>query len=499
VKANRERELKLSASPLLRVPALVDDTDGIVAVEREPARLLATYLDTEDLRLVRSGVTLRHRTREGWTVKLPVASDARFLTRTELVFPGEVRRPPPEALDLVRAYARGAPLAPRARLRTVRRVVELRNRNGVQVAELADDRVSVLEGRRVGSTFRELELEVTDLVPRGLADRVVALLQQAGAGPVDPTPKLVRALGPRAAAPPDVVGAGTFGAHTPAGESLCRILARSVDRLVRHDAIVRLDVDPEGVHQMRVATRRLRSDLRAFARLFRPEWAEGLRAELGWLAELLGGVRDADVLLERLRARAAGLPEATAGAARPFLASLESDRTAALAALLEALRSDRYVALLDRLVLAARTPELVPAATGLAATALRPLARRQWRALRKAVAGLSQAPPDRELHRIRIRAKRCRYAVEAAEPVLGKGAKAFAAAAARLQDRLGELNDAVVAEARLADWSAGRRSSGAVSAAGELARGERAAARSARGRWRKAWKALAADVPPSLR
>ena len=72
---------------------------------------------------------------------------------------------------------------------------------------------------------------------------------------------------------------------------------------------VRLGEDPEDIHQFRVATRRLRSDLRTFAELFPTEWVAGLRAELAWIGDRIGPVRDTDVLAGRLRAQATTLPE----------------------------------------------------------------------------------------------------------------------------------------------------------------------------------------------
>jgi CHAD domain-containing protein len=78
-------------------------------------------------------------------------------------------------------------------------------------------------------------------------------------------------------------------------------LAGSVAQIVRHDAGVRLGGDAEHVHQFRVATRQLRSDLRTFAPLLEDGWGMGLRAELGWLAAQVGPVREIDVLAERLQ------------------------------------------------------------------------------------------------------------------------------------------------------------------------------------------------------
>ena len=84
-------------------------------------------------------------------------------------------------------------------------------------------------------------------------------------------------------------------------------IARSAERMIRFDAGVRLGEDPEAVHQARVATRRLRSDLRTFRQPARSRSGPPICAtELGWLGAELGKVRDLDVLGERLRGRHQG-------------------------------------------------------------------------------------------------------------------------------------------------------------------------------------------------
>jgi CHAD domain-containing protein len=497
VKASRERELKLAAPSGFRLPSL-EIVEGLVAVPGGKRRLLATYLDTDDLRLLRFGVTFRHRTGEGWTLKLPAGPTGSFLVRNELVFPGSVRRPPPEAVDLVQAYRRAGPLAPCARLRTVRTVVELGGPEGERYGELVDDRVvSLDEERRTVTAFRELELELGEQTPGRIAKRLVRLLESAGAERLEQRPKLVRALGAPAEAPPDVAVV-EIGPDASAGDVVRNALASAVTRLIHHDPIVRLDADPEGVHKTRVATRTLRSDLRTFAPLLDPAWSDALRGDLGWLADLLGRVRDTDVLLGGLEERVRALPEQEARASVNVLATLRAERAEALDELLAALRSDRYVGLLDRLVAAVAAPELMDAAAGPAREVVPELVRQPWLALERAVKELGKHPADGALHDVRIRAKRCRYAAEAAGPVLGKRGAAFAQAAADLQQVLGDLNDAVVAEAWLRGWAGKRRASGAVFAAGELAALERVAAERARSGWRRAWKALAAARPRSL-
>ena len=249
---------------------------------------------------------------------------------------------------------------------------------------------------------------------------------------------------------------------------------------------------PRACTQARVATRRLRSDLRTFRSKLDHEWAEPLREELRWLGSVLGEARDADVLLARLAGRTEMIPAIEAPGVAQVIEALEQRRKEAHATVIGSINGDRYVALLDRLVEAARGPVVVPDADVPVRDVVDDLLDGPWRHLRAAVKRAGKRPEDVELHTVRIRVKRMRYAADAVAPILGKSARRFADAAADLQTILGEHNDAVVAGAWLRTWAAGRRSGDAAFAAGMLAGIERSAARDARERWRKAWKRLVA-------
>lgn len=440
----RERELKLAAPGSLVMPKLTDDHLGVIAMEELPELTLrSSYHDTADLRLARSGVTLRYRTGDqtgpAWTLKLRVPGhDA--TERDEYLFPGAPGEVPGDALDLVTALVRTAPIQPVATLVTRRRRWNLCGAEGRPLAGLLDDEVSVLDGDRVVSRFRELELESQgpDLsVLRPIAIR----LRRAGAVLAEPLPKSVRALGPRASAQPDVV-VPALGTDASAREAISAALASGYQRLVAHDAATRLG-DAEGLHQMRVATRRLRSDLRTFRPLLDAAWAAALRDELAWLARLLGEVRDLDVQLARLRETAGDLLEDLG----PLVSSLEARRDDGRQALLEALRSDRYRSLLDRLVDAVRDPLAGPRAEKRAARVLPPLLARAWAAVEPAGSTLGRADPVERYHAVRIGVKRLRYAAEATGPALGPAARRYerlAAAAGELQDALGAMHDDAV-------------------------------------------------------
>ncbi len=484
-----EREVKLAASPSFRLPDLQGVVEGLIPDPQEPRPQQSVYYDTPDLRLARWGASLRHRDVDGWTVKLPDEGTGGLMVREEVRFEGEPKTPPAEAVDLVRAYVRNEALAPVTRLRTLRRTVILRDADGRTAAEVVDDEVSIMDGRRLAARFRELEVEVGDLTPDGTLERVLDRLRAAGAGEPDPTPKYVRALGPLAAGTPEVY-VGDLPSGATAGDVVRQALAASVIRLLRHDAVIRLDADTEGVHQARVATRRLRSDLRTFGDLLDQDWATSLRDDLRWLADRLGAARDADVLLDRLRGRVARLSGVDSRAATRFLSGLEDTRTRARGELLSALREPRYVDVLDRLVTAARSPALLLEADLPAATVLPGLVRAPWKKLSKEVRGLDDPPTDEQLHRVRIRTKRVRYAAEAVAPLFGRQARDLAEAAAALQDVLGEHNDAVNAERWLRQSVQGARSPQATFVAGELAGLERWAADQARASWTAAWKRL---------
>lgn len=319
----------------------------------------------------------------------------------------------------------------------------------------------------------------------------VAVLRAEGATAPDLTPKVVRALGPLALAPPHVVVADLSPSGTVA-ETIAAALAGSVASLIAHDPGVRLGHDPEAVHKARVATRRLRSDLRTFRSLLDEAWLAELRGELAWIAALLGDVRDADVLAARLARGASRLGPEDAAAAGLLSTHLAEQRDERRRSLLAALDSTRYTSLLDHLVDAARAPRFgADTRPGERADAVVPkLVLRPWRHLAREIDGLGPDADDEALHRVRIRAKRCRYAAEAVGAVAGKRAAGFATAVADLQAVLGDLHDAVVAEA----WLRQAASSvpGGSLVAGQLLAGERAAAARARRAWRDAWKRASA-------
>lgn len=240
--------------------------------------------------------------------------------------------------------------------------------------------------------------------------------------------------------------------HPDAGEVLMAGLAKATRTMVTRDPLVRFGED-EALHGSRVSARRMHSQLRTFRPLFEEAWVNELRRELKWLVDVLGVPRDLDVTLERLRMGPPLAGEATPRRLQTAIGALEEAREKAGAELLAALRSPRYLALLDRLVDVIHDPPLTDEAGAPAMDVLPPMVHKSWKRLRSRVDRLGPSPSHRELHRIRIEAKKVRYAAEALIPVAGKPARAFAKRAVALQDALGDARDGVLVEAWLRNAS----------------------------------------------
>jgi CHAD domain-containing protein len=223
-------------------------------------------------------------------------------------------------------------------------------------------------------------------------------------------------------------------------------LSTHVRALRVHEAGARAGRDPEHLHEMRVAVRRLRAILRASRDLFDAGWVERLRSELDWLGGRLGLVRDLDILDAYLRPRLAALEGAEHRAGQRVLRRLSADRARAQAALNAALDNPRYPRILEQLETFLSRP---PASAS--DVSLPDVAATEWKRLRKAVQKLPGRPSADDLHAVRIKVKRARYAAELARAAAGERGKRFINQAKKLQDILGDLQDAVVIEQYLHD------------------------------------------------
>ena len=382
---------------------------------------------------------------------------------------------------------RRARLAPIARIETTRRslVIEGR-RDGADAVEVSDDTTfSTVEGVPRPS-FRQIEIESLSRSSTSILDGVAGRLIDAGAIPTDST-KLQSALG--ITSEPEV-RVSKLRRNATVAKLVRFAIASGTMRLIQHDPQVRRGSDPEAVHQARVATRRLRSDLKTLEPFLVPAAVSRLREDLAWLGELLGAVRDLDVLTHRIEDHAQRVPRAEVEARDALISMCRDDRRVRWLELVEAMGSPRYINLLEALVAASHEPSVAKGSRRRARPKFRKLVRKTWRRTARAVSELDREPSDASLHEVRKRAKRARYAAELGRGVFGKPARRLAKRLETVQDALGELQDAVVAEEYL--WSLTTRGLSAPAAfvAGAIACEERGARGAARNRWRADWRSV---------
>jgi CHAD domain-containing protein len=460
-----ETETKYEAGPDTALPRL-DTLPNVTAVRgADEQQLVAEYYDTADLRLLDAGITLRRRTGgddAGWHLKLPAAPGSRKEIRLP---PGRAGRVPAELADLVRARTRGAALVPVAAITTLRRVSTLVGAHGESLAEVADDSVRAValqdrvpaqepgpakaSGRAKDSggatEWREIEVELTG-GDDALLTAADGLLRGSGLQRSARSAKLERVLGERSRVPS---GPAELTRSASAAEVIAAYLRSQAEQLTSLDPKVR-SAEPDSVHQMRIASRRLRSTLRSFGAVVSRPQTDYLAAELRWLSGVLGEARDAEVQAERLdnQVRQTGAGELIG----PVQARVQTHGDKAMAtsmkAVSAALKSARYYALLDELdQLIADVPP-GPAAGDSARQALPAAVSRSYRKTRQRMRAALKAPAgasrDAALHQARKAAKQARYAAEAVAPVLGQDAARFGKRMKKLQTVLGDHQDTVV-------------------------------------------------------
>jgi CHAD domain-containing protein len=502
VSGHVEIERKVEPGPDFVLPDL-GSVEGVAGTgESAEHSLAATYFDTADLRLARSRITLRRRTGgtdAGWHLKLP----AEGVARQELHHPLGPRRavPPKAVLEPVLGIVRTAPVTAVATLDTTRVVTPVLADDGRVLAEIADDTVTgtaLAAGPDAAATvirWREVEVELVD-GDEALLDALVGALVTAGAAPSDSPSKLSRVLAGRLAesSAPGAGGAptgedagrgegGKKGKGKKAGkkgkgakgrrpaptaaEVVLGAVRAQVAGLQAADLLVRTG-HPDGVHDLRVACRRLRSTLAAFRSVLERTSTDPLREELRWVGAALSGARDGEVALAHLRELVDGQPvEQVRG---PVVARLQtaavSDADAGRRKALRTLGDRRYLAVLDTLDALLAVPPLAAAAGEPAAPVLARAIGRGGRRLAERIeaaraAGEEVPSEDSPLHDVRKAAKRVRYTAEVAAPLLGAPAEALVACAKDVQEVLGAAQDTVATR----DWCL--RLGRAAGAAGE--------------------------------
>ncbi|CAD6007616.1 CYTH and CHAD domain-containing protein [Agreia sp. COWG] len=472
----------------------VEGIEGVVV--DEAVKLEAVYYDTEGLDLLRRRIIVRRREGggdEGWHIKRPAREG-----RTELHWPletasdvstgagsgqasGLVSPVPDAVLEPVRVVVRDRPLTPLARISTTRRATHLLNDRGQAVAEFADDSVTASDVRGgVVRAWREWEVELLAGAPDTEAERTalldaieVAVLAEDARVSASPA-KIARALGVESVE--GMLRAGkaasagspkkTSSSEQPltskssAADVIVQVLRGYIAELERLDPLARAD-EPDAVHRMRAAARRIRSVLSAYGCLFTEQPAGQLRQQLRELGGVLGVARDAEVRAQRADDELDELGHRADDAARRRLVegSLEQYRQAHAAAL-RLLSSATYYRLFDALDAFVADPPLSEAgkkgkpikavASAVIAAELKRLRQRAGAAAFAVASGASsvEAPREDKLHETRKAARRLRFAAEAVSAgetaVLGKKYRHIAEGAERVQDALGDHHDSVL-------------------------------------------------------
>ncbi|MER6354579.1 CYTH and CHAD domain-containing protein [Streptomyces sp. NPDC001634] len=455
----REIERKYEAAAGDELPDLtrVGGVSGVL--DKGLAELDATYYDTADQHLAASSITLRRRTGgddAGWHLKLPVSDGVR----------DEIRAPlsdtVPETLAaLVRSRVRDAELVPLVRLRSSRDIRHLVDADGNLLAEVSVDRVRAqrLSGGTGTAEWTETEVELADDGDPAFLDKVDKKLRKAGLRRSSAPSKLARALEETSEGTGPPTAAGPQQPPVTAGDHVLAYARAQRDAIVELDPAVRRDVF-DSVHSMRVATRRLRSTFRSYDKVLDRGVTDPIADELKWLAGELGIDRDQEVLTERLMAALDELPPSLlSGPVRDRLDTWSQGRRGgSRQRLTDVLDGKRYLELLDALDTLIADPPLLKAAAKDPAKALAKAVRKDFGKVAGLVVQALDLPSghDRDvaMHEARKKAKRTRYAAEAAAPALGKPAEALVKAMKSLQTLLGDHQDSVMAREALLELSA---------------------------------------------
>jgi len=435
-----------------------------VIVPGETREITDTYLDTEDWQIYQAGYALRLRRVEGKnrveaTMKLLVSEGEApgLRSRREISEPLDSAEPGAFDDDSGPVGKRISALAGPKRLRTLFEIQTHRNTYGLilegsEVGEVALDETTIpLENDAEPAHVRRVEIEVEPDAVLRLEPFVERLRDACRLSPATAS-KYEAGLFARGLAPPRPPEFGPTGVDDSltAGELAFRVLREQFAVFLAHEPGTRIGDDPEALHDMRVATRRMRAAMKIFEMPL-PVRAQRFRDEFKWIAGALGEVRDLDVQLERLDGWISSASSGDRELLEELRAVFHERRKKARRSMLRRLNSRRYARLVESFgAFLERGPSRRAQASRQPILAVAPdLVRKPYRKVRKLGDPLSEESSGEEYHELRKKGKRLRYALEFLSDIYGDPAKDLIKALKVLQDVLGDHQDAEVAVAHL--------------------------------------------------
>jgi CHAD domain-containing protein len=452
---------------------------GLVVEPESDEKITDTYYDAEDWRFYRAGYALRVR-KAGSTAEATMKSispaEGNIRRRREITEhlnddkPATLGKAPGPVGERTRSLLGGQDARPIFEIRTRRQTFALLLERSAEESEnsASTERVSIgevlldfseipLGEGRESAQLRRVEVEAdagTALTPdlRGFVDEMQYALELKPASLSKfETGLYATGLSPRGDSEAGPTG---IGPTMTLGEVAFAVLRRQFAEMRSHEPGTRIGEDPEELHDMRVATRRMRAAIKVFEGAL-PERAKWFREELRWVAGALGDVRDLDVQIDRLETWKTGADEESSEFLGKILDIIRKRRTGARGRMLEVLDSARY----ERLETSfgemlrrgpgaerelaqgnGRSTESEPVTS--AAPEVISARYRKWR---KAAKRLDESSPPEDYHDLRKKGKRLRYTLEFVSEVYGKPVVAMISPLKALQDDLGDHQDAVVA------------------------------------------------------
>ncbi|CAN5473670.1 hypothetical protein BH24CHL9_BH24CHL9_11730 [soil metagenome] len=456
--------------------------DGVAVEDSRTVQVEDRYVDTARGALERAGFGARlRRVDEGpWVITVKSSSHLRpasggaankspsraLSQRVEVEGPADERLDPgvwpPSAASGLVDEARG-----RGRLRTLFTISQRREQQTLRLDEgpvqLTLDWVAILRGGRALGSFSVLEVEARSSSAGAGLGRLSELLEATGFVTPEPRSKeeMARCLVAQDAAArsdrlPDVPRSPGISAEDPLAEAGRKVLRMHLARMLSYEAGTRAGADPEDLHKMRVATRRMRAAWRVFEGAYRPRVQRRYVRELRSVARALGEVRDMDVLLEGLDGYLAQLTDPGRAAMGPLRSEWRQQREAARRELLALLDSRPYQDFVEDYLDFTETSRAGELEAGASAPSLvrdtagsRILAAYERVRAYETVMAWADVPT---LHVLRIEGKRLRYTLEYFAEVLPVSARTLIADVTAIQDHLGLMNDAHVAATLTRTW-----------------------------------------------